>query len=383
MTYRYNQSKIGQIIGNTIVTTTSTITSPMQLMRRFEKLTKIKNTKAYLNMQKAYMTGTLKKGLYCTSNSVLMSDKRIYNAEARLLENIERVGTINSKISLRETLQSSNLIMGARLFGTWRNTATVFSLDKDIAEQSIEKGIPDDTPSEMFANLPEWCVYMEIPDNSNIHRPYMTIKTDDETNPEERRKAIGFWALKDEVNSKSRDGEYYLDLVFNFEHTSDVLLEDMQLVPIRILISPNQTVSESLEEMYSTIGHYWQRGLGVVQLKSILSMLLWVCVEEPDVTNMKDVKLTRDEIMKPRFVKSRESALFVAPFQERYLQIAKRLGGELREYRKEIEHAKHTSLPKRKIPHIRRGHWGSVWVGTGEERYNKVYWQDTIFVNGN
>ena len=44
------------------------------------------------------------------------------------------------------------------LFGAWRNTLGVYVLDGEIAQDC--KGLPDDTPTSIFYNLPEWCVYI-------------------------------------------------------------------------------------------------------------------------------------------------------------------------------------------------------------------------------
>lgn len=359
------------------------ITSPMALMRRFEKLTKIKNTKTYLNMQKHYMSGQLKKGFYSTSKSIVTMDRRLEKADKKIKSGINS-GALKADSDnniAKEIFKASNLILGARLFGTWRNTASVYKIDEDVAKQALTSEIPDETPSEMFLNLPEWCVYMEAPASSNILHPYMQLHNDG-SDHSTRKRIVGFWAMKDDLGGVGKAGDCNLDIFFNFEHDDDVSVEQMNIVPLRILISPNLTIIESLKLAYGELGANWEKDLGVQHIKTVLGLLLWVCVEEPDITNAKQIPMSRADIKKPRFVKSKESSLFIAPYEERHLHIASRLGGEIREYQKEIEHAKNNSLPKRRIPHIRRGHWTSVWVGSGDNKWNKVYWQDAVFVNG-
>lgn len=359
-----------------------TIDSPMKLMRHFNKITKMDRKKTYLNMQKAYTNGMVGKGLFSSGESVRKADKNIEKSNLFLDKNIMAADKGKGEVAHREIFYHSNFIIGARLFGTWRNTASVYRLDENIAKQALSATIPDETPSEIFENLPEWAVYMQMPDFSDIQRRYLKLNKDGSSS-EGYKRVIGFWAMHDTVKSKitTKKG-YYLDLYFNFEHDEDIALENLQLSPIRLFINPDMTIADSLTGLYADIGSDWEASVGLNNIKTVLSMLLWLCVEEPDVTNIKDVMLSREDLRKPRYVKSKITGAFVVPAEETYFDIAKRMGGEVREWNKKIEHAKDDNLPKRKIPHIRRGHWSGVWIGSGDNKTYKTYWQKPIFVNG-
>ena len=361
-----------------------TINSPMKLMKHFNKIAKMDRSKAYVNMQKAYTNGKVEAGLFSTSSSMKKTDKKIEKSNIFLDKNMVEAERGDGEVTHRDIFYHSNFIVGARLFGTWRNTASVYRLDENIAKQALSATIPDETPSEIFENLPEWSVYMEMPEFSDIQRRYLVLNEDGSTK-EQYKRVIGFWAMHDtvkvHVNQENKKG-YYLDLLFNFEHDDDVAIENLQLAPIRLFIHPDMTIAGSLSGLYASIGSGWEASVGLNDIKTVLSMLLWLCVEEPDITNIQDVMLSREDIRKPRYVKSKITGAFVVPLEETYFDIAKRMGGEVREWNKEIEHAKNNCLPKRKIPHIRRGHWNGVWTGSGDNKTYKTYWQKPIFVNG-
>lgn len=353
------------------------IMTPMQYMQRFHKLSPERKD-VYKKMQKAFIAGKVKMGLFTDSTTVMESDPRYLQSYSRkgYLESGDYMEFHDEARALR--MRARNIQYGTKLFGTWRNTASIYRIDESVAPQAMSSIIPSETPSEIYANLPEWAVYVELPSICDIEIPYSRRADHNckDSNEEVRAKMLGFWATHDRVVHK---GKQYLclDVFWHPAQEDDVKLHEMLIAPFRLLLSPDMTVFESFKEGYGID----EDAFNALPIKQVLSLLLWLCVEEPDVTNIKGVKMSRADLKLPRYARNKKSGAFVPPMQETYFEIAKRMGGEVREWNKEIEASSASNRPTRKAPHIRRGHWNGVWIGSGSNKTYKVYWQKPIFVN--
>lgn len=349
----------------------------MQYMQRFHKLSPERKD-AYKKMQKAFIAGKVRLGLFTDSTTVMESDTRFLQSYSKkgYLEAGDYSEFHNEDRALR--MRARNVQFGTRLFGTWRNTASIYKIDESVAPQALSSIIPSDTPSDIYINLPEWAVYVELPSACDISIPHR-VRCDSnfqDSDEEVSSKMLGFWATHDRVLHNNK--EYMcLDVFWHPDQSEDVKLHEMLIAPFRLLLSPDMTIFESFQAGYNLD----EETFNALPIKQVLSLLLWLCVEEPDVTNIKGVRMSRADIKKPRYARNKKSGAFVPPMQETYFEIAKRMGGEIREWDKEIEGSKQSGLSKRKAPHIRRGHWTSVWVGSGADKKCKVYWQKPLFIN--
>ena len=113
---------------------------------------------------------------------------------------------------------------------------------------------------------------------------------------------------------------------------------------------------------------------------TLLSLLLWLCAEEPDISNIKGEPVTPEQMRIPKYGRNKKTGAFVPPSQPIIYEVGKRLGGEVRQFNKEYGRSDGRTS-SRKRPHIRRGHWHGVWKGVGQDRQFSVYWQPAIFVN--
>ena len=351
--------------------------SPMQLMQRFHKVSPDRKA-TYQKMQQTYLAGKVPMGLFTDGDIVIKSDAQ-YLRIASVAGHLDSGHICNWDDNDRAVrLEARNIHFGSRLFGTWRNTAGVYTIDESVAPQALASLIPNETPSDIFSNLPEWCVYMALPKDYDMRCPVNQWVNKDRKNShgELVYQVLGFWAMHDRVVYKGKN-HLCLDIYMHVDHDDDVELKDMIITPTRILLSPDTTVFESFKIGYPDCG---ETEFNATSIRQALSMLLWLCVEEPDVTNIKGVRMSRDDLKLPRFARNKKTGVFVPPNQETHFEIAKRMGGEVREWNKEIERVQ--GLPaKRKAPHIRRGHWTGVWIGSGANKTYKVYWQQPLFIN--
>lgn len=244
------------------------------------------------------------------------------------------------------------------VFGTWRYTLGIYQLDEEIIKDS--KSIPDDTPTSIFFNLPEWCVYVDIA-SANIA-----------TNQDGEVKHIkGFWACYDliEINNIERKA---LNFIIDTDSDDDLYL------PQSLFLDEDMTVEQSLA-IFDEIAE--ENGSNDL-IKGLLPYLLWLCVAEPDILH-KNEPVNREHLTRQKYGVNKKTGTFIPPSEPFIYQIGSRLGGEVRKYQERLEQGEQTKKTSQKRPHIRRGHWHGHWHGTGQNKEFKLKWQPAIFVNSN
>lgn len=311
----------------------------------------------YKKMQ-AWVIKNPQAGVFCPA-------QQIFAMSAKMAQ-LVIMGSKNKNNPL--DLEAIRYFYGLHLFGTWRNTLSIYVLNSDIAESVLQSPIPNDTPVSIFTHLPEWCVYLELP------KGLMTLKSGDAT-----AKLLGFWALFD-----VQKGKKVLNLVPNLDDGLDISYT--QLHPISIVIDDGLTVEQAVRKMYrTTIGDGIATNIFMQtdykMATSLLSALLWLCVEEPDISGVVGEPISRSELSKPKHTQHPKTGAFIVPSEPTIYKIGERLGGEMRTLNQQITKSDKTHRPSRKRPHIRRGHWHGYWHGTGQAKEFKVKWLSAVFVN--
>lgn len=95
------------------------------------------------------------------------------------------------------------------------------------------------------------------------------------------------------------------------------------------------------------------------------------------ITNKEDSPQKNKEDSPPKQPKSKNKT--------EISEVGFRIGTNIRSYRKSSSvHSDKTTLPKgsAKVPHLRRSHFHSYWVGHGENKTLLVKWVNAVFVNG-
>lgn len=255
--------------------------------------------------------------------------------------------------------QSTKTLSQLYLYGTWRYTLGIYQLDDEIVKDS--KRLPDDTPTNIFMHLPDWCVYVDI-------SSAMLAITDDDTS----RHIKGFWAIYDKIEINNRTN-YALNFIIDTDSDDDLYL------PQPLLVDDDMTVEQSMSYMQSINGENDSDEL----IKGLLPFLLWLCVEQPDIVH-KNIPVSREQLTQPKYGINKKTGAFVPPNEPKIYQIGSRLGQKVREYQSQIDESERTAKPHTKRPHIRRGHWHGHWRGrrgTAEQKF-EVKWQPAIFVKG-
>ena len=330
----------------------------------------------YKQMQTTYLKNNKNDGVFCSAGELKRFTPTLPQVFYSNSENVpNELNLYEEKLNER----FSWFVTQITAFGAWRNTLGVYRIDPEIYQQSITSVIPPETPTTIFANLPDWCVYIELP----LENPMPII------NNRVPSLVLGFWAhLSNEVNDPvdGRAGKenfvltIILDLMPSENDSCDII------VPISLIIKEGVSIEQSIVRTYEAADgiHATEQQKMIAQelsqMSKLLSLLLWLCAEEPDISNMKGEPITAEQMRLPKYGVNKKTGNFVPPNQTTVYEIGKRLGGEVREFNKQNGHSD-ARTSSRKRPHIRRGHWHGVWKGTGQDKQFDLYWQPAIFVN--
>lgn len=358
-------------------------------MRAFEQLTAFnkKNSEAkgvYRYMQEQHLKGNYEAGIFCPRDALEEMTPSIENVflDKKYIE-LKSQGHLAAVNNNYETMNNEYLEYKTcvHVFGTWRNTLGIYRIDPEIFEQSRLGHIPLDTPTSIFARLPDWCVYIEHPP-VHLHTH------------EDGREAmlVGFWALFDTEKSEDGSGrKKFLNIVYDVTNREDTVFDSF--FAIKVWIDDDLTVKQSMrvgigkgkedmaedEEILKPSSKDVEKD-GELSMLVILSLLLWLCAEEPDISNIQGEPTTPENMRLPKYTRHKKTGAFVPPSQPTVYDVGKRLGGEVRAFNKEYGDSD-GRISSRKRPHIRRGHWHGVWRGIGQDKQFSVYWQPAIFVN--
>lgn len=266
---------------------------------------------------------------------------------------------------------------GLHAFGAWRNSLSIYQIDDDIIDSVIESELPDDTPANIFTKLPEWCVYLDL---SNAKTDIIL-----KTAHSEPIKIVGFWALYDRYPQYKTNA---LHLVLNLAGESNSIYDQYQ--PLSLILNDGATVADQAMQAVQAMRDAGRKGDDLVILANaqgdnkmlikLLSCLLWLCADTPDISNIVGEPIAKDRLRLPRYTINKKTGAFVVPSAPIFYNIGKRLGGEIRSFNERIGQSD-DRVSSRKRPHIRKGHWHGHWRGTGQAKEFFVKWQPAIFVN--
>lgn len=331
----------------------------------------------YQGMQETYLYHKFKDGVFCPSSE-------IYTIAPSFMVELARGTMSKTVVSHLDKRQLALLqyFWGLHLFGTWRNTLGLYRFDPDVLKDVIKSSIPSDTPSVIFERLPDWCVYIELPEGM-VSKTLANGRNID---------CDGFWALLDyDFEKVTQNQRLVLNVVLDVTNETQTIYDTLQ--PIRILLDEKLTVYEAYEQLFdadfsmpnqrSNMMVLIERQKTRELLMTLLSTLLWLCAEEPDISNIKGEPLSREDIKKSGLQVNKKTGRFVPPSMPVVRELGKRLGGEIRYYKQQIEadDKQPSTIVRRVRPHIRRGHFHGFWKGSGQNKQFDVRWLPATFVN--
>jgi len=259
---------------------------------------------------------------------------------------------------------------------TWRFSRGVYRLDNDLLEAVLETDLESCIPPwETLERLPEWCVYVELPNTWHADERIFGFFACFERAPEEAfdviQEAFG-WDLDSKVCGMLHL-VYDLDRSFaslpGLQYQSLLVHQGESLKALLTKLSdPGEADDLSEREMTVARGNF----------ASALSILFYLCSE----TAKDDIECETGELP------SREYATRVRAEEPkgeyRTWEVGWRMGGALREAREEYE-AQGTRTGGWKVrPHVRRAHYHRFWCGPRNDksaRYMRSHWLPPIPVN--
>lgn len=253
-----------------------------------------------------------------------------------------------------------------RFLGTWAKTQGIYRFDKDIMEELLGSPPEGDIPAELLRRLPEWCLYIELPnlvlfsgiqcrgawvmnefsqDGVVAYKPgakpvsqhALSIMFDPwlpsglrSPQPITMSVPLGSWTL-DSVFEKYHAGV--------MEHVDDPLIAKMGL-------------RREPSEMREMLG-------GVTKLvPKIISLALYIATQN-DISNKSGARPVR-----PVPQKTKKGVRMYDPSTPQIWDVGVRMGSELRQAKQVIEAAKAAgSIGGAVRPHIRKPHWHSYRTG--------------------
>ena len=243
----------------------------------------------------------------------------------------------------------------AAAVGTWRLSTGIYCYNEDLLKELIRTPIGEQTPTAAFFNLPEYCVYIDTPYNTDYSGMFAHLEYD--MSPH----------LK-----YSSDGQPHGELrLLYLPRTGDIL---NNTVPVMLHLSNNSIIG-SLREAYAS-----KSEIMLENIDNELSLLLYLCSDCPDLGDREP-----PQYIEPKIIKGRNK--WIPRQKPEVWNVGVRLGASIRHYRQGQSTAQDEdgSITGRTVrPHIRRAHWHGYWTGPKKEssRQKFIYkWIPPIPVN--
>lgn len=260
------------------------------------------------------------------------------------------------------------------MFATWRLKPHIYEIDTDLFEQVQHSPLPYETPSLIFNNLPAWAVYIKLKDHHlNLSMPDGSIQL---------LKCHGFWAYKVYMDSKvwvliyphiSQDEIDKTTNIKNYMPTSFFIIDSQY----NLLESLHYGSSRILDEkqVKNLRPDIWDMHINNSRL--YLSLLLLLCIESPQIEDNLGHDVDLDYLRRLPSVQPKTKR-FIAPDKPSIFHVGRRLGGEIRGFKRQLELGSPTLVSMK--PHIRQAHWHCYRYGEGRKQF-KLKFLAPIFVN--
>jgi hypothetical protein len=233
--------------------------------------------------------------------------------------------------------------------GTWRYSQGIYRFDEKVYEAIKQTSLKGNFPSEVLYSLSEWCVYIETP---NMYW--------------EDKIFFGFWCHLEWDDNTER---HELRLLLN---TENLLSIPLHIGPWTVEEAILKVVEEGYKNTSLSFSKYREEDIQV--LKSILSLILYVCSDEPEID---DELQPNTHPHRPQEKRTKRGYRLFPPDKPRIWMVGKTLGQQLRLL-------PDANKDKRMItPHLRRAHWHGFWVGpkNGDRRFS-YKWLPPLLIAG-
>ena len=242
--------------------------------------------------------------------------------------------------------------------GAWRYTQGIYRFNDDVYQSLITTDFDREMPIEVLYRLKEWCVYIEVPGSDEMLGFFAHLEHDINTG-------------KDELRLLIDSADALIPIILHMgDWTVETAIEKAFGVSIsNLFMIGNTHDAGELKSQQEKVIEYNAR-----LAKHCLSLLLYLCSDEPDIERVEG---ELPERTKPK--KTKKGWQFFPPSKPKVWNVGKEIGEQIRKWQKAPTGAEHAS-PK---AHIRRAHWHGYWTGAraAESRKFIYKWVAPVFVN--
>lgn len=247
---------------------------------------------------------------------------------------------------------------------TWKYTQRIYRIPDILFHELIKTDIKGDVPADVLTRLPDWCVYIEVPD------------------PTAMENFTGFWAHLDYVPDSPPE-------LYILGHMDIVGVEDENdgdfIHAARFKCVLDGTIEDIYKSMVDDARQYipnFEKDTEAVAahgeiVKGILSILLYICSDEPEI---EVNKIRQQGFYEPLLKKTKKGFLLFFANKYTYCDVGVEISKRLKEYAQRDAPSEHTVRP-----HVRSAHWHGYWTGKRNniDRQEFVYrWIAPVFVEG-
>ena len=263
----------------------------------------------------------------------------------------------------------------------WRATQGIYRYDRILFDELWNTPITGGIPFELLHRLPEWCIYIEVEREAPLPQRHLSsdylngvfVYLDFDPRTQEEQVCFALDCRhRFAATALIRAGGLEESIRYTEEHVTQCVLAQGGSV-------------DNIEYDFQRVGRI---------MEPLLSLTLYLCSNEPDLTDSAGSgrKPTYADVISarwPRGKKWKKSArmpprLLVADSPTKW-NVGYRIGATIRHARNEVSgrDGSPTGTRQSPIPHIRRAHWHTYWVGPRsepEKRKQVLTWLPPIAV---
>lgn len=235
----------------------------------------------------------------------------------------------------------------------WRMTKGIYRFDPDIYQSLLETSLEGDLPSDLFMQMPEWCIYLEMPNfnlaDGFVYGAFVHLEFD---------------LLRDQIELR-------------------ILLDtEEKLVPLILHLGPWSIQTALAKALNTSI----QNGKAIsitdvlestvnpkiVEITTgIVSLLLYLLTQKSEITNKKG-----ETPHNPLPTKTKKGFKLFPANGSRQWDVGVRMGQTIRSAANSssIQYASIYGVRSSPRPHIRRAHWHLFWTGPKPNQTRKLNW---------
>lgn len=244
----------------------------------------------------------------------------------------------------------------------WRLTQGIYRIDQTLLDALLDTPLNDEIPIDVLMRMPEWCIYLELPDVLTPAGP-----------------AQGVWVFM-EPSHLLTDRPVFLCMLFDTERDIARSLENGAMYPCCIRLG-GESISQALAQTFNAAPPELDALKAAVT--PVISILLYLCAQNAEIT-CRGVDACP---VRPMAVRTRRHGIRIFPPPAPTVwNLGYRLGAALRAARPRSFDDQEPGLGRRVIPHIRRAHWHTILSGPRkdlppEARRRELRWMPPVAVN--